>query len=38
MLEARAGIAEHGLFVGLATDLIVAGPSGVRELRAREQQ
>lgn len=29
-LGARAGIVEHGLFVGLATDLIVAEPDGVR--------
>jgi ribose 5-phosphate isomerase A len=29
-LEGRAGIVEHGLFIGLATDLIVAGPSGVQ--------
>ena len=28
-LEARAGIVAHGLFLGLATDVIVAGPSGV---------
>jgi len=28
-LNARAGIVEHGLFIGLATDLIVAGASGV---------
>lgn len=28
-LAARAGIVEHGLFVGLATDLVVAGPGGV---------
>jgi ribose 5-phosphate isomerase A len=28
-LEGRAGIVEHGLFIGLATDLIVAGPSGI---------
>lgn len=28
-LAARAGIVEHGLFLGLATDLIVAGASGV---------
>lgn len=28
-LEARAGIVEHGLFIGLATDLIVAGPNGI---------
>lgn len=29
-LSTRAGIVEHGLFLGLATDLIVAGQSGVR--------
>jgi len=29
-LNSRAGIFEHGLFIGLATDLIVAGPSGVQ--------
>ncbi len=29
-LDARAGIVEHGLFIGLATDLIVAGAGGVR--------
>ena len=28
-LQARAGIVAHGLFLGLATDVIVAGPSGV---------
>ena len=33
-LDARAGVVEHGLFVQLATDLIVAGPGGV-EHRAR---
>lgn len=32
-LQARAGILEHGLFLGLATDLIVAGPSGLRHLK-----
>ena len=32
-LEARAGIVAHGLFLGLATDLFVAGPDGVRHLR-----
>lgn len=31
-LRARAGIVEHGLFVGLATDLIVAGPTGIRHV------
>jgi len=33
-LQARAGILEHGLFLDLATDLIVAGPSGLRHLNA----
>jgi len=28
-LSRRAGIVEHGLFLGLATDLIVAGKGGV---------
>jgi ribose 5-phosphate isomerase A len=28
-LEARAGIVEHGLFIGLTSELIVAGPQGV---------
>ena len=27
--QARAGVVAHGLFLGLATDVIVAGPSGV---------
>jgi ribose 5-phosphate isomerase A len=31
-LAARAGIVEHGLFLGLATDLIVAGRDGVHHL------
>jgi len=31
-LDARAGIVEHGLFLGLATDVIVAGKDGVRHL------
>jgi ribose 5-phosphate isomerase A len=31
-LGARAGIVEHGLFIGLATDLVVAGPSGIQHL------
>jgi ribose 5-phosphate isomerase A len=29
LLHARAGIAEHGLFLGLTTDLLIAGPDGV---------
>ena len=32
-LEARAGIIEHGLFLGLAQEVIVAGVAGVRHLR-----
>jgi ribose 5-phosphate isomerase A len=31
-LNERAGIVEHGLFIGLATDVIVAGPQGVRRM------
>ena len=31
-LNARAGIVEHGLFLGLATDLITAGTDGIRHL------
>ena len=33
VLGARAGIIEHGLFIGLAHDLIVAGATGVRHVR-----
>jgi ribose 5-phosphate isomerase A len=29
-LGARAGIVEHGLFIGLTTDLIVAGAGGIQ--------
>jgi ribose 5-phosphate isomerase A len=35
-LSTRAGIAEHGLFLGLATDLIVAGEDGIRHLERKE--
>ena len=31
-LAARAGIVEHGLFLGLATDLIVAAADGIRHV------
>jgi ribose 5-phosphate isomerase A len=34
-LSTRAGIAEHGLFLGLATDLIVAGKDGIRHLERK---
>ncbi len=33
-LEARAGIVEHGLFIDLTSVVIVAGASGVREMKA----
>ena len=32
-LEARAGIIEHGLFIGMTNDVVVAGAEGVRHLR-----
>jgi ribose 5-phosphate isomerase A len=32
-LSARAGIVEHGLFIGIATDVIVAGNDGLRHIR-----
>ena len=32
-LNQRAGIVEHGLFLDLATDVIVAGKSGIRHLK-----
>lgn len=28
-LQTRAGVVAHGLFLGLATDVIIAGPSGI---------
>jgi ribose 5-phosphate isomerase A len=33
VLGARAGIVEHGLFIGIANDLIIAGANGVRHVR-----
>jgi ribose 5-phosphate isomerase A len=32
MLDKRAGVVEHGLFLGLATEVIVAGNDGIRRL------
>lgn len=32
-LESRAGIVEHGLFIGMARDVVVAGVDGVQHLR-----
>ena len=34
-LQARAGVVAHGLFLDLATDVIVAGPSGVEHRTRR---
>ena len=41
-LSLRAGIVEHGLFLGLATDSIVAGRDGIchiirKELREKDR-
>jgi ribose 5-phosphate isomerase A len=36
-LERRAGIVEHGLFLGLATDLFVADGDGVRHINAKDK-
>jgi ribose 5-phosphate isomerase A len=38
LLSGRAGIVEHGLFLGLATDVIVGGAEGVRHLTRNQQQ
>jgi len=35
-LNSRAGIVEHGLFIGFATDLIVAGANGVQYRRRKD--
>ena len=34
-LQARAGVVAHGLFLGIATDVIVAGPSGIEHRTRR---
>lgn len=34
-LNQRAGIVEHGLFIGIATDAIIAGADGIRHLTAK---
>jgi ribose 5-phosphate isomerase A len=36
-MDARAGIVEHGLFLGLVTDVIVADHQGIRHLKGDEQ-
>lgn len=38
LLQERAGIVEHGLFLGLATDVIVAGSAGIRHLRREDRR
>ncbi|MGD9029826.1 MAG: ribose-5-phosphate isomerase A, partial [Anaerolineae bacterium] len=35
-LEGRAGIVEHGLFLGLASDVIVGTDAGIRHLKKRD--
>jgi ribose 5-phosphate isomerase A len=35
LLGGRAGIVEHGLFLGLASEVVVAGAEGVRHLKRR---
>jgi ribose 5-phosphate isomerase A len=37
-LNNRAGIVEHGLFISLATDIIVAGKEGVRHLKKKGRE
>jgi ribose 5-phosphate isomerase A len=34
-LKARTGVVEHGLFIGLATDIIVADANGTRHIQRR---
>ncbi|MFQ5627989.1 MAG: ribose-5-phosphate isomerase RpiA [bacterium] len=36
-LNARAAIVEHGLFIGVATEVIVAGENGVRVLKRNDR-
>jgi ribose 5-phosphate isomerase A len=35
-IKGRAGIVEHGLFMGLASDVVIAGPKGVRHIKRGE--
>jgi len=37
ILKAKTGIVEHGLFLGLATDVIVAGEQGVQHTAAKNK-
>jgi ribose 5-phosphate isomerase A len=36
-LNARAGIVEHGLFLGLASEVIVAAEDGIRHLQRKNR-
>jgi ribose 5-phosphate isomerase A len=36
MLDIIPGVVEHGLFIGIADEAILAGPEGVAELRAED--
>jgi ribose 5-phosphate isomerase A len=36
-LSLRAGIVEHGLFLGLATEVIVAGRDGIRHIMRKDK-
>lgn len=38
LLDPRAGIVEHGLFIGLATDLIVASEDQIRHITRDERR
>jgi ribose 5-phosphate isomerase A len=35
-IKARTGIVEHGLFLGLATEVFVASQEGIQHLKLRE--
>jgi ribose 5-phosphate isomerase A len=35
-LDGRAGLVAHGLFVGLATEIVIAGPGGIRHVQRGE--
>ena len=37
-LDRRTGIVEHGLFIGLATEVIVAGAEGIRHLAPKRRR
>jgi ribose 5-phosphate isomerase A len=37
MLDSRAGIMGHGLFIGLAREVVVAGAEGIRILEQNQR-